>query len=71
MPNVTLQLVFRNQDGNQTTLTVRDPIQPVDSEQVEEVMDDIIEKNVFDSTGGDFVEKITARLVSREVEEVI
>ncbi|WP_350344118.1 DUF2922 domain-containing protein [Proteinivorax tanatarense] len=71
MPTVNLQLVFRNEEGNQTTLSVRDPIQPVDSEQVEQVMDEIIQKNVFDSTGGDLVGKVAARLVSREIEEIL
>ncbi|SES81223.1 DUF2922 domain-containing protein [Anaerobranca gottschalkii] len=66
----TLQLVFRNQEGRTVTLSLNDPIEPIDSGEVQSVMDTIIAKDVFTSTGGSLVEKVTARLVAREVTEI-
>ncbi|SHK14452.1 Protein of unknown function [Anaerobranca californiensis DSM 14826] len=68
--NKTLQLVFKNQEGKTVTLSLNDPIEPIDSGQVQEVMDTIIARDVFTSTGGSLVEKVTARLVAREVTEI-
>jgi hypothetical protein len=66
----TLQLVFRNEEGRTVTLSLNDPIEPIDSGEVEGVMDTIIAKDVFTSSGGSLVEKVTARLVAREVTEI-
>ncbi len=71
MPTTTLQMVFRNLEGRTVTLSVADPIEPIDSEAVQQVMEDIIEKNVFTSTGGDLKEIVAARLVARQVTSII
>lgn len=67
----TLQMVFRNEEGRTVTISLADPIETLDSNQVQLVMEEIIEKNIFTSSGGNLLEVVAARLVSREVTEVI
>ncbi len=66
----TLELKFTNQEGRIVTLSLDDPIEPVDPEAVRQAMDQIVEANVFLSTGGDLVEKHSARIVERNVDEI-
>ena len=63
----TLQMIFRNFDGRITTISVSDPDPEVTAQNVEEVMDSIVSKNVFHTTGGDIVDKVRAQVVSRSV----
>ena len=63
----TLQMIFRNFDGRNTTVSVSDPDSELTAQEVEEVMDSIVSKNVFHTTGGDIVDKVRAQVVSRSV----
>lgn len=65
-----LDLQFRNKEGNLVTLSVDHPVEPADPEAVNAAMDEIIEKNVFTSRGGELVSKHAARIVERTVTEV-
>ncbi|HLR09068.1 MAG TPA: DUF2922 domain-containing protein [Bacillota bacterium] len=65
-----LELQFFNEDGKTVTYTLEKPIEPVDPEDVNSAMDEIIEQNAFTSSGGDIVEKKGARLVEHIVEEI-
>ena len=71
MPTTTLQLVFRNQAGRTVTISLNDPLETLEAEEIEAVMDLIIEKDVFDSTGGGLTDKVAARIVAREVTTII
>lgn len=66
----TLELIFGNMEGRTVRLTLESPIEPVDPQQISQVMDQIIDKNVFDSSGGDLVEKRGACIVERSVEVI-
>jgi len=65
-----LQLQFENYDGKTVTYSLDNPVEPVDSEAVNAAMDEIIEQDVFTSSGGDLVGKRNARLVERTVEDI-
>ena len=71
MPVKTLQMVFLNQEGRNVTFSIADPVEPVDPTAVESAMDLITERNLFVTTGGDVVEKVAARLISREVTDIV
>jgi len=71
MPTTTLQMVFRNEEGRIVTVSLPDPIEPLDSMEVQQVMEDIIEKDVFTSPGGNLTEVVAARLVARQVTDII
>jgi hypothetical protein len=71
MVEKTLELQFLNQSGKIVRLLIENPIEPVDEEAVSAVMDAIITANVFVSSGGDFVAKKGAKLLAREVTELV
>ena len=57
-----LQLVFRCANGKKRILIVNDPREDVTLEEATNVMQLIIDKNVFDSANGDRVEIVEARM---------
>ena len=57
-----LQLVFRCINGKKRILIVNDPREDVTLEEATNVMQLIIDKNVFDSANGDLVEIVEARM---------
>lgn len=65
-----LELKFLNEEEKTVTYNLDKPIEPVDAEDVSAAMDVIIEQNVFETTGGELVEKKGARIVERKVEEI-
>src|SRR5699024_529174 len=65
-----LELKFENYDGKTVTYSLDNPVEPVDPELVNEVMDEIIAQDAFTSSGGDLVAKKSARIVDRQVEDI-
>ena len=57
-----LQLVFRCTNGKKRILIVNDPREDVTLEEATNVMQLIIDKNVFGSANGDLVEIVEARM---------
>ena len=57
-----LQLVFRCTNGNKRILVVNDPREDVTLEEATQVMQLIIDKNIFNSAHGDLVEIVEARM---------
>ena len=63
----TLELRFENEEGKNVTISLDSPIEPVDPAAINAAMDEIIAQNAFDSSGGELVAKINARVVERNV----
>ena len=57
-----LQLVFRCTNGNKRILVVNDPREDVTLEEATQVMQLIIDKNIFNNAHGDLVEIVEARM---------
>ena len=57
-----LQLVFRCTNGNKRILIVNSPREDVTLEEATQVMQLIIDKNIFNSAYGDLVEIVEARM---------
>ncbi|MCI7675951.1 MAG: DUF2922 domain-containing protein [Phascolarctobacterium sp.] len=57
-----LQLVFKCTNGNKRILIINDPRENVTLEEATQVMQLIIDKNIFDSANGDLVEIVEARM---------
>lgn len=66
----TLELKFGNQEDKIVTVSLENPVEPVDPVLVNAAMDAIIAQNAFFSSGGDLVSKKSARVVERNVAEV-
>ena len=65
----TLELLFLTEGGKSATLSVADPIEPVDVERVKTAMDAVIASNVFTTASGSFISIKGARVVERNVSE--
>ncbi|MDV2683222.1 DUF2922 domain-containing protein [Alkalihalophilus sp. As8PL] len=65
-----LELLFENQEGKQVSISIEDPIEPVNPEDIYQVMNTVIEKSVYTSSGGDFVSIRGARITERAVETI-
>lgn len=58
-----LIFAFKNQQGSTVSFSLEDPKTGVTAAEVEQVMDLIISKNLFETKGGDLVSKQDIRLV--------
>lgn len=66
-----LQLQFLNQENKTVTISIENPIEPVDTLALNSAMDTIVSSNVFISAGGDLISKKGARIVERNVAEIM
>ena len=58
----TLELVFKNAEGDTKVLTVTDPRDNITAEEANEAMEIILASNVIETSGGDLTEIVEARL---------
>ncbi|MBR2139767.1 MAG: DUF2922 domain-containing protein [Phascolarctobacterium sp.] len=58
----TLELVFKNAEGDTKVITVTDPREGITAQEADEAMDIILVANVIETSGGDLVEAVEARL---------
>jgi hypothetical protein len=61
-------MIFSNVEGRNTTLSLNDPDPEITSAEVEAVMDSVVAKNVFMTSGGEIIAKVRAQVVSRTVD---
>lgn len=67
----SLELIFKNQAGKNARMSMQDPKDDLTADQVQSLMDSILEKNIFETTGGNLVEAVGARLIQKEVIDLI
>ena len=67
----SLELIFKNQAGKNARLSIKDPREDLTPQEVEALMNDIIAKKIFETPGGDLVEIVGARLVQKDVLDLI
>jgi len=65
-----LRMVFLNEANKQINLSVNNPKDAITAAEVQAVMDSIIAKNIFASTGGDLVSKVSARIIDTTTNEL-
>jgi deoxyinosine 3'endonuclease (endonuclease V) len=68
MPDKSLVMSFMNEEGKKVSLRLDGIKEDITGEAVGLVMDTIIAKNIFQSTGGDLKVKDSAQIVSRNVQ---
>jgi hypothetical protein len=67
----SLEMIFQNAAGKNARISVADPREDLTPQEVQAVMDTVLAKNIFNTTGGDMVKALSARIVIRDVVEVI
>lgn len=68
---LTLQLIFTQSDGKDLVLTVDDPRPDVTPVEVEQAMEQVIAANVFKKDGEVLTAVKSARIIDRNVDELI
>lgn len=66
----TLQMVFQNQIGKNVSISIGDVKDSITAEEIKNLMQLIIAKNIFESTGGDLTTIMSADIVTRDVQEM-
>ena len=64
----TLRMIFKNEEGRNVAITVPDPDSEITAAEVETVMDSVVTRNIFTTTGGDITGKVRAEVVARSVD---
>jgi len=67
----TLQMVFENAAGKNTRISIPDPKDDLTPGEVQNAMDTIVAKNIFNTTGGEIVKAVSASIINRDVVELI
>ncbi|HOA34877.1 MAG TPA: DUF2922 domain-containing protein [Bacillota bacterium] len=67
----TLQMIFFNEEGRNVTISVPDAREDIQAAEVEAVMENILQRNIFLTTGGEISGLNKAQVVSRDVETLV
>lgn len=65
-----LDMGFNTELGKTQRIKIHDAKDPISGSEVAAAMDEIIGKNIFDSSGGDLSSKKDARLVTTDITEL-
>ncbi len=65
-----LQMVFLNSAGRNVSISVADCRSDLQEAEVDALMNNIYNANVFDTTGGEIVGMVRAQVISREVDTI-
>jgi hypothetical protein len=65
-----LRMVFLNTLNKQVTISLNNPKDTLTAAQVQGVMDTVIAKNIFTSSGGDLASKVSARIIDTTTNEM-
>ncbi|CDF57341.1 DUF2922 domain-containing protein [Thermobrachium celere] len=66
----SLIMVFQNEAGKNVSISIPNVKDEITENDVKVVMQNIIEKNIFTSTGGDLITIMSAQVVNRDVQEL-
>ncbi|MFD2616127.1 DUF2922 domain-containing protein [Terrilactibacillus laevilacticus] len=66
----TLQLQFENVQGGTATVSLDNPVEPVNPAAIQLAQNAILTQNIFNSTGGDYVKVKGAKLLERNVTDI-
>lgn len=66
-----LTMSFKNAADNVSSYTVDEPRVDVTDVEIQAVMDDMIAKSVFNTTGGDLISVVSAKVITTTVNEII
>lgn len=65
-----LEMAFRNQIGKEVTLSISNPKDTLTKSDVDKVMQDIIAKNIFTTTGGNLEQAVSAKIRVTDITEL-
>lgn len=66
----TLRMTFRSQGGTSMSISLDNPRTDVTAAEIEAVMDTIIAKNIFNTTGGDLASKYDVKIIDKTTNDL-
>jgi len=66
----SLIMVFQNEAGKNVSISIPNVKEEITENDVKLVMQNIIQKNIFTSTGGDLITIMSAQVVNRDIQEL-
>ncbi len=70
MTSTKLEMTFKNELDSTMRLSLDDPRADVTDAEVSTAMNLIVTKNIFNSSGGDLVSSVGAKIVTTDVQEL-
>lgn len=70
MSDRNLEMRFKNAENRTVTVRVPNPRTDVTGEEISAVMDDILTHNILSGSAHTILTKMSARIVSRDVEDI-
>lgn len=70
MDRVRLELGFIDNDSKKFRISVDDPKDDLDREDLETAMNSLVEHNIFNSNGEDLVEIDRARIITTSIQQI-
>ena len=70
MEKTRLEMDFLDEGGKRFRISLDDPKEDLDGEQIENVMQNVLSHNIFLSNDGDLVGLDIARIITTTVEEI-
>ena len=64
--NTNLLITFKNEDDSKVSLSIQDPRENITEDEIKEVMELIVAKNIFAPNGLDLVSAVDAKVVVTE-----
>ncbi len=71
MTGTKLEMVFLNESGRSNKIVVDTPRGDLTEAEVQAAMQTIIDRNIFSSTGGNFIGISSAQIVTTDTTEII
>jgi len=65
-----LRMTFNNASGNAVTITLSEPKASLTAAQIDAVMDQIITKNIFLTSGGELISKRDVKVVDTTTDDL-
>ena len=66
-----LRMSFKTEAGRTVSISLNDPVDPLDPSAVEDAMDKVIDGDIFSSSSGDITTKYKAETIETTVESVL
>lgn len=66
----SLRMVFLNEAGKNVSINIAGIKDTITTEETKSLMQLIVAKNIFESTGGNLVSIVSADIIAREVQEI-
>lgn len=66
-----LEMNFKNELNKSAKIIIDSPKTDLNPTEVTDLMNLIVEKNIFESSGGNFIEAVSAKVITTQIEDLV